>query len=261
MASAVTSDEGGEASSTLRGPASAGWHDRRGLGWIPRYLTWSSTPSVVRVHWDSGARDPWEVWVSDGQQETPFAVGARGHAFADWIQLGITYEFRLYPPERLGPHAVAVRTRMGPAAKSLLPGRRARPFLEARPNPVPRQRVRGATTLSWDTGDGSVGEVKLVTHSPTGREDVLVAKAPSGTSHIDWVFRDHRYRFDLYRPDRGRRPVASVTVTMAGEREAIIADVAVVAIVLGLPIALTAIISMLVLVPVWSIIRVATRPR
>jgi hypothetical protein len=231
--------------------------------WIrldPGVLTWSVSPATIAVLWDSGSDEPWEVWVAEGQQESLVAVGAQGRASADWIQLGITYEFRLYRPGRIGPHAVAVRMRMTPAAKRILPGRRGRPFIEARPNPTPRQRLRGATTIAWDTGDGSVGEVKLVTYSSTGREDTLVARAPSGTSHIDWVFRDHRYRFDLYRADRERRPVASVTITMAGEREAIIADVAVAAIVLGVPIALTAMISMLVLAPVWSIIRAATRP-
>lgn len=52
-------------------------------------------------------------------------------------------------------------------------------FLDASPNPVPDGSGLGSTTISWDTGNGGVGEVWVDDRTDAPGE-VLFARAPSG---------------------------------------------------------------------------------
>ena len=54
-------------------------------------------PGTTQISWDAGNVPAGRVAVSvDGNEETPFAGGARGSADAAWITHGHRYEFRLY---------------------------------------------------------------------------------------------------------------------------------------------------------------------
>ena len=57
-------------------------------------------------------------------------------------------------------------------------------FLTVDPNPVPAGRGTGATTIRWDTGDGSVGQVYV--SGPTGAE-VLFVQGVSGAREAAWI--------------------------------------------------------------------------
>jgi tRNA (mo5U34)-methyltransferase len=53
------------------------------------------------ILWSTANGSPGKVYVSiNGQQEALFAAGRQGIATANWIQIGSTYEFRLYDEDR-----------------------------------------------------------------------------------------------------------------------------------------------------------------
>ena len=70
--------------------------------------------------------------------------------------------------------------------------------LSAYPNPVPAgspDQALGKTTISWNTGDSSIGNVYVkVNRSP----EVLVGRGQSGTIQVDWIGFDSLYEFRLY---------------------------------------------------------------
>jgi hypothetical protein len=71
-------------------------------------------------------------------------------------------------------------------------------WLSASPNPVPAgspDQALGKTTISWNTGDSSVGDVYVkMNRAP----EVLVGRGQSGTIQINWIAFDSLYEFRLY---------------------------------------------------------------
>jgi len=88
----------------------------------------------------------------------------------------------------------------------------AKPILSASPNPIPAgdpDKPVESTQITWDTGDGSIGELYV----KIDREDErLVGHAPSGSMKIDWIQFDSLYDFRLYSKKRSRL-LATLTVT------------------------------------------------
>jgi len=83
------------------------------------------------------------------------------------------------------------------------------PFLRASPNPVPAGEGPGKTIISWDTADGSIGNVYV---SIDGGKESLFADSCRGTAVADWIQTGSIYEFRLY--DSGHTEVlANVTVT------------------------------------------------
>ena len=87
-----------------------------------------------------------------------------------------------------------------------------KPLLTASPNPLPPgdpdQRV-ASTQITWDTGDGTIGELYV----KIDREDErFVGRAPSGEMKIDWIQFDSLYQFRLYSKKRSKL-LATLTVT------------------------------------------------
>ena len=86
------------------------------------------------------------------------------------------------------------------------------PILSADPNPVPTgdpDKPVASTQVSWDTGDGGIGELYV----KIDREDErLIGRAPSGTMKIEWIQFDSLYQFRLYSKKRSRL-LATLTVT------------------------------------------------
>lgn len=80
-----------------------------------------------------------------------------------------------------------------PSDDSVPAGRR--PFLRAEPNPVPGAGHLAATTIRWDTGDGTSG--RLVVAVDGGRER-LIATGAAGVATADWIAPKTRYHFALY---------------------------------------------------------------
>jgi hypothetical protein len=70
-----------------------------------------------------------------------------------------------------------------------------RPMLQASPNPVPDGTRPGRTTVTWDTGDGSTGEVYV---SFNGGPEVLFGRGAVGNQDAPWINADSSYDFSLF---------------------------------------------------------------
>jgi hypothetical protein len=97
----------------------------------------------------------------------------------------------------------------GPAAPLAPSTANGRTNLSAIPNPVPAGSGRGTTTVTWDTGDGSFGQVYV--WQPGGNE-VLFGQGAQGSAEASWIERRYVYEFRLYR-GASRERLATLTVT------------------------------------------------
>jgi hypothetical protein len=85
------------------------------------------------------------------------------------------------------------------------------PTIKANPNPAPAGTTKFATTtISWDTGDGSLGEVYVsVNGGPEKRFSGALAK---GSQEAPWIGKgDHEFR--LYAGKEHKTLLATVKVT------------------------------------------------
>jgi hypothetical protein len=85
------------------------------------------------------------------------------------------------------------------------------PTIAASPNPVPAGPEKfGTTTITWDTGDGSVGEVYVAAN---GAEEKRFSGAkPTGSQDAAWIGKGV-YEFRLYAGKEHKTLLASVRVT------------------------------------------------
>jgi hypothetical protein len=67
--------------------------------------------------------------------------------------------------------------------------------ITASPNPVPAGQAPGTTTVTWNTGDGSGGQVYV---SKNGEPDALFADGPTGSAPAPWIEAGKTYEFRLY---------------------------------------------------------------
>jgi hypothetical protein len=78
------------------------------------------------------------------------------------------------------------------------------PVLSASPNPLPAgdpDRPLGTTTITWDTGNGEIGDLYVkVDREP----EVSVARAAKGTQEVRWIQFDSFYEFRLYAKERSK---------------------------------------------------------
>jgi len=84
------------------------------------------------------------------------------------------------------------------------------PALTADPNPVPPGEDAGKTTISWQTGNGTMGEVYVVTNS---NPETLFAQGPKGQAEAPWIVADSIYEFRLYSGIEHKTILRRVTVT------------------------------------------------
>jgi hypothetical protein len=70
------------------------------------------------------------------------------------------------------------------------------PTITANPNPVPAGDGKGSTTITWDTGDGSLGQVRFSINN--GPEKVWFSKRPRGVQPASWINKGATYEFRLY---------------------------------------------------------------
>ncbi len=82
--------------------------------------------------------------------------------------------------------------------------------INAAPNPVPAGGGEGTTVLSWNTGDGSVGEVYV---SVNGGEERLFTRGVNTNIEASWINTGPVYEFRLYRATAKSNLLASVKVT------------------------------------------------
>lgn len=100
-----------------------------------------------------------------------------------------------------------------PPADSVPPPGTAKtiPMIKADPNPaVVVDGKFGKTTISWDTGNGSPGDV-FVAHEG-GEEKPFAMKRPKSSQEATWIGKGV-YEFRLYAGKERNKPLASVQVT------------------------------------------------
>ncbi len=67
--------------------------------------------------------------------------------------------------------------------------------ITASPNPVPVGQGAGTTTITWNTGDGSAGQVYL---SKEGGPEAIFASGTPGSAAAPWIDVGTTYEFRLY---------------------------------------------------------------
>lgn len=86
------------------------------------------------------------------------------------------------------------------------------PALTADPNPVPPGEDAGKTMISWQTGDGTMGDVYVVTNS---NPETLFAQGPKGRAEAPWIVADSTFEFRLYSGKNHKTILRRVIVTRA----------------------------------------------
>lgn len=87
------------------------------------------------------------------------------------------------------------------------------PQITASPNPVPAGSEKfGKTTITWSTGDGSVGEVYVSTNGDAER--LFAGNRPKGSLEAAWIGKGE-YEFKLYAGKEHKTVLGSVKVTRA----------------------------------------------
>ena len=82
--------------------------------------------------------------------------------------------------------------------------------ITASPNPVPAGKGFGKTTVTWNTGDGSIGQVYV---SVNGEQEKIFADGrPQGSLDAPWIGAGATYEFRLYSGKDHKKLLASVKV-------------------------------------------------
>ena len=82
----------------------------------------------------------------------------------------------------------------------------------ASPNPVPAGAGPGETTITWDTGEKSSGDIYV---SKNGKAEDLFASARSGSKKVKWIQSHMRYEFRLYEGNAHTKLLSQVEVRRA----------------------------------------------
>ena len=85
--------------------------------------------------------------------------------------------------------------------------------ISASPNPVPAGRGPGSTTITWDTGDGSWGQIYIARDG--GDEAKMLAQGARGSKEINWIKAKAAYEFRLYAGKDRQVLLGKVAVTRA----------------------------------------------
>jgi len=82
--------------------------------------------------------------------------------------------------------------------------------ITASPNPVAVGEGHGTTTITWNTGDGSVGQVYLAKDS---EPEAAFASGTPGSQEAPWIEAGKTYEFRLYAGTEHSKMLAKVQVT------------------------------------------------
>jgi flagellar basal body L-ring protein FlgH len=85
--------------------------------------------------------------------------------------------------------------------------------ITATPNPVSTPTQFGSSTISWDTGDGTIGQVYVAEGS--GAEKLFADGQPRGSLDAPWIGVGATYVFRLYSGQEHKNLLASVKVMRA----------------------------------------------
>lgn len=82
--------------------------------------------------------------------------------------------------------------------------------ITASPNPVTTGEGPGTTTITWNTGDGTAGQVYV---SQDGAPETLFAAGPTGSAPAPWIQAGKTFEFRLYAGTEHTRVLAKTQVT------------------------------------------------
>jgi hypothetical protein len=82
--------------------------------------------------------------------------------------------------------------------------------IAASPNPVTTGEGSGNTTVTWNTGDGSTGQVYV---SMDGAPETLFAGGPTGSAPAPWIQAGKTFEFRLYAGTEHAKVLAKTQVT------------------------------------------------
>jgi hypothetical protein len=82
--------------------------------------------------------------------------------------------------------------------------------ITASPNPVSLAEGPGTTIITWNTGDGSAGQVYV---SEDGAPETLFASGATGSAPAPWIQAGKRFEFRLYAGTEHARVLAKTQVT------------------------------------------------
>lgn len=146
----------------------------------------------------------------------------------DWIKVTFLWLDAPSPPARATPVVIPkIAPQTEPAAP--VPAAPAPPAassnskLSASPNPAPAGAGTGTTTVTWDTGDGSFGQVYVW---QTGGGETLFAQGISGNADASWIRNGWSYEFRLYKGTAKAQRLRTITVTGNSARAAAAAPAA-----------------------------------
>jgi len=127
------------------------WSARAVLTMTTNLLSPSRAEKGMAIGWSTGSDAEGQVCVSENDApERLFATGATGSADASWMQPDVMYKFYLYEN---GEHRLRL------AVLELM--RHGEALITAIPRAIPPGVEVGATTITWNTGDDSQGQVYL----------------------------------------------------------------------------------------------------
>ena len=86
----------------------------------------------------------------------------------------------------------------------------AAPTLTASPNPVTTGEGPGTTTITWNTGDGTTGQVYV---SEDGAPETLFTAGPTGSAPAPWIQAGKTFEFRLYAGTEHANVIAKTQVT------------------------------------------------
>jgi hypothetical protein len=99
-----------------------------------------------------------------------------------------------------------------PAVSSTTPAKSA-VWIKADPNPVLVDGEKGSTTISWDTGAGSMAQIYMTTE---GKPPQLFAGGARGSQKVNWIRQARTYEFVLYAGTDRQKELARLTVIGQG---------------------------------------------
>jgi hypothetical protein len=82
--------------------------------------------------------------------------------------------------------------------------------ITASPNPVTLGEGPGTTTITWNTGDGTMGQVYV---SEEGAPEAIFAEGSTGSAPAPWIVAGKTFKFRLYAGTEHAKALAEIQVT------------------------------------------------
>jgi hypothetical protein len=82
--------------------------------------------------------------------------------------------------------------------------------IAASPNPVTTGEGSGTTTITWNTPDGTTGQVYV---SEDGKPETLFTEGPTGSASAPWIQVGKTFEFRLYAGTEHNKVLAKIQIT------------------------------------------------